>query len=470
MALHDIGVVGMAVMGSNLALNMADHGYDVSVYNYTPDLTEQFLKERPHDKITGYFELKDFLASLKRPRKIMLMIMAGAPVDSMLDQLLPLLDTGDIIIDGGNSYFGDTRRRYDRCKEDGIHFYGMGISGGETGARRGPAIMLGGNKETYPEIQPIYEAIAAKAADGKPCCTYIGEDGAGHYVKMVHNGIEYADMQLIAETYLLLKHVGGYDNAAISKIFHEWNQGELKSFLIGIAADIFAEDDEAGGQVLDKIVDAAGQKGTGRWTSIESMKQGVDISMITSACNARVMSNAPGRAKAQDVIAKPALTTQSGPDFVEAVRQSLYAAKIVAYAQGFSLYKSASETYDWHLDYGAIASIFRAGCIIQAEFLTKITEAYDKNPELDNLLFDDFFLAKINANQGALRQIIGLAIANGLPIPAFSASLQYLDAYSSPQVGANLIQALRDYFGAHTFQRVDKAGTFHHHWHEHYTK
>ena len=299
MALHDIGVVGMAVMGSNLALNMADHGYDVSVYNYTPDLTEQFLQERPHEKITGYFELKDFLASLKRPRKVMLMIMAGAPVDSMLDQLLPLLDTGDIIIDGGNSYFGDTRRRYDRCREDGIHFYGMGISGGETGARRGPAIMPGGNKETYPEIQPIYEAIAAKAADGKPCCTYIGEDGAGHYVKMVHNGIEYADMQLIAEAYLLLKYVGGYDNAAISKIFHEWNQGELKSFLIGIAADIFAEDDEAGGQVLDKIVDAAGQKGTGRWTSIESMKQGVDISMITAACNARVMSNALGRAKAR---------------------------------------------------------------------------------------------------------------------------------------------------------------------------
>lgn len=470
MALHDIGVVGMAVMGSNLALNMADHGYDVSVYNYTPDLTEQFLQERPHEKITGYFELKDFLASLKRPRKVMLMIMAGAPVDSMLDQLLPLLDTGDIIIDGGNSYFGATRRRYDRCREDGIHFYGMGISGGETGARRGPAIMLGGNKETYPEIQPIYEAIAAKAADGKPCCTYIGEDGAGHYVKMVHNGIEYADMQLIAEAYLLLKYVGGYDNAAISKIFHEWNQGELKSFLIGIAADIFAEDDEAGGQVLDKIVDAAGQKGTGRWTSIESMKQGVDISMITAACNARVMSNALGRAKARTCIEMPALSHQHGDDFVEAVRQSLYAAKIVAYAQGFSLYKSASETYDWHLDYGAIASIFRAGCIIQAEFLTKITEAYDKNPDLDNLLFDDFFLAKINANQGALRQIIGLAIANGLPIPAFSAALQYLDAYSSPQVGANLIQALRDYFGAHTFQRVDKEGTFHHHWHEHYTK
>ena len=470
MELRDIGVVGMAVMGSNLALNMADHGFAVSVYNYTPDLTEKFVTERPHDNIKGYYDLKEFIGSLKKPRKIMLMIMAGAPVDSMIEQLIPILDAGDIIIDGGNSYFGDTRRRCERCSEAGIHFYGMGISGGENGARRGPSIMPGGNKDTYPEIQPVYEAIAAKAADGKPCCTYIGEDGAGHYVKMVHNGIEYADMQLIAEAYLLLKYVGGYDNAAISKIFHEWNQGELKSFLIGIAADIFAEDDEAGGQVLDKIVDAAGQKGTGRWTSIESMKQGVDISMITAACNARVMSNALGRAKAQACIEMPALSHQHGDDFVEAVRQSLYAAKIVAYAQGFSLYKSASETYDWHLDYGAIASIFRAGCIIQAEFLTKITEAYDKNPDLDNLLFDDFFLAKINANQGALRQIIGLAIANGLPIPAFSAALQYLDAYSSPQVGANLIQALRDYFGAHTFQRVDKEGTFHHHWHEHYTK
>ena len=471
MELHDIGVVGMAVMGSNLALNMADHGYTVSVYNYTPDLTEAFLKERPHENITGYFDLKAFIASLKRPRKIMLMIMAGAPVDSMIGQLLPLLEKGDIIIDGGNSYFGDTRRRYDRCKEAGIHFYGMGISGGETGARRGPAIMPGGNKETYAEIQPIYEAIAAKAKDGKPCCTYIGEDGAGHYVKMVHNGIEYADMQLIAEAYLLLKYVGQYDNAAISEIFHQWNQGELKSFLIGIAADIFAEDDPlSAGQVLDKIVDAAGQKGTGRWTSIESMKQGVDISMITAACNARVLSNYPQRAKAQQAIVKPALNVKAGPDFVETVRKSLYAAKIIAYAQGFSLYKSASETYDWHLNYGAIASIFRAGCIIQAEFLEKITEAYEKNPDLDNLLFDDFFLAKINENLAALRQTIGLAISDGIPIPAFSASLQYIDALRSPQVGANLIQALRDYFGAHTFKRIDKEGTFHHQWHEHYQK
>lgn len=470
MELRDIGVVGMAVMGSNLALNMADHGFAVSVYNYTPDLTEKFVAERPHENITGYYELKEFIQSLKRPRKIMLMIMAGAPVDSMVSQLLDILDEGDIIIDGGNSYFGDTKRRYDTCKAAGIHFYGMGISGGETGARRGPAIMPGGNASTYAEIQPIYEAIAAKAADGKPCCTYIGEDGAGHYVKMVHNGIEYADMQLIAEAYLLLKYVGGYDNKAISEIFHDWNGGELKSFLIGIAADIFAEHDPAGGEVVDYIKDAAGQKGTGRWTSIESMKQGVDISMITAACNTRVMSNAAGRSKAQDVIQKPSVTPKQGQDFVEAVRQSLYTAKIIAYAQGFSLYRSASETYGWNLDYGAIASIFRAGCIIQAEFLNKITEAYEAEPKLENLIFAPFFLDKINANQQSLRRIVSLAVSEGIPVPAFANAISYLDGYSSPRVGANLIQALRDYFGAHTFERIDRDGTFHHQWHEHYTK
>lgn len=470
MASQDIGVVGMAVMGSNLALNMADHHFHVSVYNYTPDLTKAFVENRPHDNITPYYDLKEFVQSLKRPRKIMLMIMAGAPVDSMIDQLIPVLEEGDIIIDGGNSFFEDTKRRYGRCNESGIHFYGMGISGGETGARRGPAIMPGGNKETYSEIQPIYEAIAAKASDGKPCCTYIGEDGAGHFVKMVHNGIEYADMQLIAEACLLLKVVGGYDNLAISKILHEWNQGELKSFLIGIAADIFAEEDPAGGYVVDYIVDASGQKGTGRWTSIESMKEGIDISMITAACNARVMSNLSGRPKAQKAIARPAITAQRGDEFVETVRKSLYAAKIIAYAQGFSLYRSASDTYGWNLDYGAIASIFRAGCIIQAEFLNKITEAYTRNGQLENLIFDEFFLTKINENQGALRNVITTAVQAGIPIPAFSAALQYMDSYSSPCVGANLIQALRDYFGAHTFSRTDKDGIFHHQWQEHYTK
>ncbi|MCH4217839.1 MAG: decarboxylating NADP(+)-dependent phosphogluconate dehydrogenase [Megasphaera sp.] len=470
MVLHHIGVIGMAVMGSNLALNMADHGFYVSAYNYTPDLTKQFVTERPHENITGYYDINEFIASLEKPRKIMLMIMAGTPVDSMIETLLPLLDEGDIIIDGGNSYFGDTRRRCERCQTAGIHFYGMGISGGEEGARRGPAIMPGGNKDTYAEIQPVYEAIAAKAADGKPCCAYMGTDGAGHYVKMVHNGIEYADMQLIAEAYLLLKYVGGYSNTDISNIFHNWNQGELQSFLIGIAADVFAENDPAGGQVIDYIVDAAGQKGTGRWTSIEAMKQGVDISMITAACNSRVMSNLTGRMQAQQRIQRPVEQQRQGADFIEAVRQSLYLGKIVAYAQGFSLYRSASEAYDWHLDYGSIATIFRAGCIIQADFLNKITAAYKKNPALDNLLFDDFFLNKINVNQDSLRRMLCLAISEGIPVPAFAAAMEYIDAYSSPCVGANLIQALRDDFGAHTFQRIDKKGIFHHQWNHHYSK
>lgn len=467
----NVGVVGLAAMGASLARNLARHGNAVAIYNRHYSRTEKLMEE--HGDEGAFYPaktVKEFVDLLERPRTAIIMVKAGSATDAVINELAGYMEPGDIIVDGGNAYFKDTIRREKELRAKGLHFVGMGVSGGEEGALLGPSMMPGGSDESWERLKPILESIAAKATDGEPCVMHVGENGAGHFVKMVHNGIEYADMQLIAEAYLLLKYVGGYDNAAISKIFHEWNQGELKSFLIGIAADIFAEDDEAGGQVLDKIVDAAGQKGTGRWTSIESMKQGVDISMITAACNARVMSNALGRAKAQACIEMPALSHQHGDDFVEAVRQSLYAAKIVAYAQGFSLYKSASETYDWHLDYGAIASIFRAGCIIQAEFLTKITEAYDKNPDLDNLLFDDFFLAKINANQGALRQIIGLAIANGLPIPAFSAALQYLDAYSSPQVGANLIQALRDYFGAHTFQRVDKEGTFHHHWHEHYTK
>lgn len=470
MSLHNIGVVGMAVMGSNLALNMADHDFSVAVYNYTPDLTEQFVKERPHKNITGYYELKAFVASLKRPRKIMLMIMAGAPVDSMVEQLIPILEEGDIIIDGGNSFFKDTQRRFAHCLEKGIHFYGMGVSGGETGARRGPALMPGGNRANYEEIKDVYETIAAKASDGKPCCTYIGDGGAGHFVKMVHNGIEYADMQLITEAYMLLKYVGGFDNKRISEIFNEWNQGELKSFLIGITADIFVEDDEAGGQVLDYIVDAAGQKGTGRWTSIESMELGVDISTITAACNARVMSNISLRQEAVKLIQKPTIAKETEAAFIEAVRRSLYTAKIVAYAQGFNLYKKASETYNWNLDFAGIASIFRAGCIIQAEFLNKITEAYTKNPNLENLMLDGFFLDKINANQQSLRDIVCLAINNGIPVPAYANAMQYIDSYSSTHLGANLIQALRDYFGAHTFKRIDKDGSFHHQWQEHYKK
>lgn len=467
----DIGMVGMAVMGSNLALNMADHGFDVACYNYTPDLTEKVMREHPHNHMHGFYDLKEFVESLKKPRKIMFLIMAGSPVDSMIESLLPLLDKGDMILDGGNSFFEDTRRRHDYLAEHGIRYFGVGISGGEKGARRGPCIMPGGDADAYREVQPIYEAVAAKA-DGEPCCTYIGSDAAGHYVKMVHNGIEYADMQLIAETYLLLKHVAGVENKDLAEIFHTWNQGELKSFLIGITADIFAEsDDLAAGELIDKIVDSAGQKGTGRWTSIQAMKQGVNTSMITAACNARVMSNLTAeRAQMGKILPKAISPVEASEELIEAVRQSLYAGKIAAYAQGFALYKSAAETFGWKLDFGKIAAIFRSGCIIQAEFLNKITEAYQRNPELANLMLDEFFSEKIQQNLPSLRKIVGLGIASGVPIPALANAVEYIDALSAAQLGANLIQAQRDYFGAHTYKRIDRDGSFHHEWQEHFTK
>ncbi|WP_294152450.1 NADP-dependent phosphogluconate dehydrogenase [uncultured Selenomonas sp.] len=465
MANMDIGMVGMAVMGSNLALNMADHGYQVACYNYTPDLTEKFVKEHPHENAHPFYDLKAFVASLKKPRKIMMMIMAGKPVDSMIEQLIPLLDKGDIIIDGGNSFFGDTMRRYDTCKAHGLNFFGTGISGGETGARRGPCIMPGGDKDAYDSVQPIFEAIAAKA-DGAPCCTYIGESGAGHFVKMVHNGIEYADMQLIAESYLLLKYAGGLPNNEIAKIFRTWNKGELKSYLVGITADVLAEhDDLGGGFLVDKIVDSAGQKGTGRWTSIEAMKEGVNTSLITAACNARVMSNQSMlRQKMQQALPAANLAHKSGQAFIDDVEASLYTGKIAAYAQGFALYRAASAHYSWQLDYSRIASIFRGGCIIQAAFLEKITEAYEKTPDLENLMEDAFFLQRIQQNLPALRRTVAFGITCGLPIPALANAASYIDTTRSPLLGANLIQGLRDDFGAHTYQRTDREGAFHHDW------
>lgn len=465
MANMDIGMVGMAVMGSNLALNMADHGYQVACYNYTPDLTEKFVKEHPHENAHPFYDLKEFVASLKKPRKIMMMIMAGKPVDSMIDQLIPLLEAGDIVIDGGNSFFGDTMRRYEKLKAHGMNFFGTGISGGETGARRGPCIMPGGDKSAYASVQPIFEAIAAKA-DGAPCCTYIGESGAGHFVKMVHNGIEYADMQLIAESYLLLKYAGGLENDAIAKIFRKWNEGELKSYLVGITADVLAEhDDLADGYLVDKIVDNAGQKGTGRWTSIEAMKEGVNTSLITAACNARVMSNQSGlRARMQQALAAPAIAHKGDAQFIADVEASLYTGKIAAYAQGFALYRAASEYYGWQLDYSRIASIFRGGCIIQAAFLEKITEAYEKTPNLENLMEDAFFLQRIETNLPALRRTVAFGITCGLPIPALANAASYIDATRSPLLGANLTQGLRDDFGAHTYARTDRDGAFHHDW------
>lgn len=463
---YDIGIVGLSVMGRSLALNMADHGIRVAGYNRSRAVTEEVVRQHPHENLTPFYSLDELVAALTRPRRIMLMIQAGAPVDVVIRQLEPLLEQGDIILDGGNSFFEDTRRRSAALAGKGIQYFGVGISGGEEGARHGPSIMPGGDKNAYPLIQPILEAIAA-TAEGTPCCTYIGPDGAGHYVKMVHNGIEYADMQLIAESYLLLKYIGGFSNDALAGLFSEWNKGELKSFLIGITADIFREaDDLADGSLVDHILDSAAQKGTGRWTSIESLRQGVDISTITAAAGARVMSNALEiRKQARDLIEPPAL--QRIPDrtaFAEQVRQALYTAKIIAYAQGFSLMRDASERYGWALDLGSIAAIFRAGCIIQADFLNDITAAFRRDPALSSLLLDEFFRSRLAAGHNSLRACAAAGLQSGLPLPAMTNALSYLDQFRGQHVGANLIQAQRDLFGAHTYERTDRPGVFHHEW------
>ena len=466
MELFDIGMVGLSVMGRSLALNMADHGFRVAGYNRSRAVTDAVMREHPHKNLAPFYELQELVQALRRPRKVMLMIQAGAAVDAVIDQLVPLLEPGDMILDGGNSFFEDTRRRRDGLEAQGIIYFGVGISGGEEGARNGPSIMPGGDAAAYETVRPIFEAIAAQAG-GAPCCTYIGPDGAGHYVKMVHNGIEYADMQLIAESYLLLKHVGGFSNAALADLFAKWNEGELKSYLIGITAGIFREkDDLATGELLDHIVDSAAQKGTGRWASIESLKQGVDISMITAAAGARVLSNQLARrAKAAELLTGPAPKTAGDrAAFAEQVREGLYAAKIAAYAQGFDLMRDASAVYGWSLDLGAIARIFRAGCIIQADFLNDITAAYERDPALQNLMLDEFFRARIQKNQNSLREIAATGILSGLPLPAMTSAVSYLDAFRAAHVGANLIQAQRDCFGAHTYLRTDREGTFHHEW------
>lgn len=464
--LLDIGLIGLSVMGRSLALNMADHGYRVGGYNRSPEVTHKVMEEHPHENLTPFYSLPELIAALQKPRKIMVMIQAGAPVDGVIDQLIPLLEEGDFIMDGGNSYFGDTNRRAALLKEKGLHYLGVGISGGEEGARFGPSIMPGGSKEAYDSVSHILKAIAARAK-GEPCCTYIGPDGAGHYVKMVHNGIEYADMQLIAESYLLLKYAGGFTNRELAETYRTWNEGELHSYLIGITADIFLEaDDMAEGDLIDHILDSAGQKGTGRWASIESLKQGVDISMITAACNARIMSNhLSRRQKASALITAPAAVSAADKQaFAEMVREALYTGKIIAYAQGFSLMQDASHRFGWNLDLGGIASIFRAGCIIQAEFLNAITRAFEQDHELESLMFDSFFLSRINRYQENLRKTAALGVSSGIPTPAFLQAVSYLDSFRAEAAGANLIQAQRDYFGAHTFNRTDRDGIFHHEW------
>ena len=462
----DIGIVGLSVMGRSLALNMADHGFKVGGYNRSAAVTEQVMRDHPHENLTPFYDLKSLTDALDRPRKVMLMIQAGKPVDAVIEQLVPLLEEGDMILDGGNSFFEDTRRRAALLAEKGIHYLGVGISGGEEGARFGSSIMPGGNANAYESVRPILEAIAARAMD-EPCCAYIGPDGAGHYVKMVHNGIEYADMQLIAESYLLLKYVGGFTNQELAHIFKSWNDGELHSYLIGITASILQEaDDLADGELIDRIKDSAKQKGTGRWASIEALKQGVDISMITSACTARIMSNhLDEREKAWELIHSPAIILSPDKEaFAAMVREALYTGKIIAYAQGFSLMQDASRLYGWNLDLGKIASIFRAGCIIQAVFLNDITHAFEADPKPESLIFDRFFLSRINEHQDSLRQAVSTGVMNGLPIPALCNAVSYLDEFRAKAAGANLIQAQRDCFGAHTYERTDREGVFHHEW------
>lgn len=462
----EIGVIGLAVMGRSLALNMADHGFKVGGYNRSREVTDELLREHPHENFVPFYDMKELVGSQERPRKFMIMVKAGKPVDMVIEQLLPLLDEGDMILDGGNSFFEDTRRREKNLREKGILYFGTGVSGGEKGARFGPSIMPGGDKEAYGHIAPILEAIAAKA-QGEPCCAYMGPDGAGHYVKMVHNGIEYADMQLIAEAYLLLKYAGGFTNEELADTFAEWNEGELKSYLIEITAGIFREkDDFTDKELVDYILDSAGQKGTGRWTSLESLKQGVNVSMITAACNARIMSNRiEERKTARDLFDSP--KPKPAPEktaFKKQVREGLYTAKIAAYAQGFELLSHASGEYGWDLDYGRIASIFRAGCIIQAQFLDDITRAFEKNGALKNLMMDSFFMEGVNRGQRSLRDIMCMGIQKGIPLPAMSQAVAYIDAFRGMPVGANLIQAQRDCFGAHTYERTDRGGIFHHDW------
>ncbi|WP_423822265.1 NADP-dependent phosphogluconate dehydrogenase [Salinisphaera sp. SPP-AMP-43] len=470
MSKQKIGVIGMAVMGRNIALNIESRGYAVSVYNRSREKTDEVIAASQGRNLVPTFSLEEFVESLEKPRRILMMVKAGAGTDKVIEQLRPLLDAGDILIDAGNTFFQDTIRRNKELAEAGLHFIGTGVSGGEEGALNGPSIMPGGQKEAYDLVAPILEEIAARAPDGTPCTTYIGPDGAGHYVKMVHNGIEYGDMQLICESYAMLKHVVGMSNAELAETFAEWNDGELDSYLIEITAQIFTKKDtETGNDLVDMVLDRAAQKGTGKWTSQSALDLGVPLPLITESVFARVLSSL----KDQRMAAAQQLT---GPDpkvdigdreaFVEAVRRALYFSKIISYAQGFAQMRAAAEEYDWPLDYGAIAGIFRAGCIIRAGFLQKITDAYANAPELTNLLLDPYFKDIADRYQDALRDVVATAVRAGVPVPGFASAIAYYDSYRSERLPANLLQSQRDFFGAHTFERIDKQGSFHEQWND----
>ena len=466
------GLIGLGVMGQNFVLNVERNGYGAAVYNRTAETTEKYIAGPAAGKnIKPAYTLKEFVDSLESPRKIMLLVKAGAPVDATIQQLIPLLDKGDLIIDGGNSFFLDTERRAKELESQGFNFFGMGVSGGEEGALWGPSLMPGGSRDAYKEVEPIMNAVAAKAdEDGESCVTYLGPGGSGHYVKMAHNGIEYGDMQLIAEAYDLLKQALGLSAQEFHNIFAEWNKGELSSFLIEVTANVFKKvDEESGKPLVDVILDKAGQKGTGKWMSENALDLGAAIPTITAAVDGRILSSQKEeRIKASGILTGPAkkYNGESSQKLIDAVRDALYASKICSYAQGMSLLKKASEEYKYNLDLGTIAKIWRAGCIIRARFLNDITNAYNRNKDLPNLLVDEEFRKAINTRQESWRFVIKCAIEMGIPMPAMSASLAYYDSYRSERLPANLIQAQRDFFGAHTFERIDKPGTFHADWGE----
>lgn len=463
-----IGVVGMAVMGKNLALNIESRGNTVAIYNRTGSKTKAVVDEHPDKKLVPSYKIEDFAASLEKPRRIIMMVKAGAGTDAVIKELLPLLDKGDVLIDGGNTFFEDTMRRSAELDKSGINFIGMGVSGGELGALHGPSLMPGGQKEAYDLVAPILETISAKADDGAPCVTYIGPNGAGHYVKMVHNGIEYGDMELIAESYNLMRNLLDLDVKEIADIFSDWNKGELDSYLIDITADILTRKDDLGSDkpIVDVILDRARNKGTGKWSSQSALELGVPQSVITESVYARYISAMKQeRVAASKVLPKPvANVSVDKKEAIEMIRKALYFSKLMSYAQGFEQMRFASEKYDWNLQYGELAKIWRAGCIIRARFLQNITDAYNKKPDLQNLLLDDYFLNIAKNYQESVRDLVGLAVKAGVPVPGFSAAISYYDSYRSPVLPANLTQAQRDYFGAHTYERTDRDGIFHYSW------
>ena len=465
--LSDIGLVGLAVMGENLVLNMVSKGFQVSVFNRTTARVDEFLAGQAAGKaVKGTYSLAELAASLERPRRIMLMVKAGKPVDEMIEQILPYLEQDDILIDGGNSFFEDTRRRFKALAVKGIRFVGMGVSGCEEGALKGPSLMPGGDQAAFREIAPLFTKIAAQVADG-PCCSFVGPDGAGHYVKMVHNGIEYSDMQLIAEAYYILSKAGGLTAAELHEVFARWNEGPLDSYLIEITRDIMAVNDpETGKPLVELILDKAGQKGTGKWTSQSALDLGIPTPAITEAVFARCMSAVKDeRVVAATVLKGPQGTwTGDRQQLIQAVHDALYASKICSYAQGFALLAAASKEYGWNLQFGEISLLWRGGCIIRARFLDKIRDAFAKDANLANLMLDSFFASVLAESQAPWRLVLKTCRDLGIPTPAFNASLDYYDSYRQAVLPANLIQAQRDYFGAHTYERIDRPGTFHTEW------